>query len=591
MEPIHRGCCCIGRKQIDKMIWLFFAAVTFVLVFCGSPEVIYAEAGTTLVSGTLYQFDVGATDLIDANTNTTYRIKKAKKENKTTDQGIVTYGQFSLNGELTGLDEVNGYASYTVGEGNVGLTYTYGSNVLSDRNGDWKLTDDITTAANGIQLSFGQRIGKGTIIVQISRDGWKWITDKILTNEFQNHRLQTEPFYTSKDIQVKNGTYYRVLVCYELQKKAKSTWIGPMEIDNIKYKRVAEVYEFYLHDQYNREEEESGESKSLGAKVNTGLDNGYSGNHKLNENDPHYGWDLGRFFVSGYTRDLQGENGRQVFLKNVGDQVTLYFNLIQDIDQLNGDRNLKIADDTNGYDKQFEVKKTDFRRGTLIIQYTDYQNVRHKPIIYTNYLAADASTGANTVVRLFEEGDYQVSLDYEIEDSRQKVLGQSILKGYSDYKISFSFSVRNGNCMVYPFDVTTGDELTNASVTRDGFYLDLAKSRYLDIDITRQVLEDGTDGLVEDTRFNRPARDGEQYTDEGIYVITVSNRYTNQTTTKKIYVGSDEILMAAATTGLSVDEIRQMMADGAEIQDDGTIVSPKVLSSGRSDYEAVSGTS
>ena len=28
-------------------------------------------------------------------------------------------------------------------------------------------------------------------------------------------------------------------------------------------------------------------------------------------------------------------------------------------------------------------------------------------------------------------------------------------------------------------------------------------------------------GLTEDVRFNRPARDGDQYTDEGIYTITV----------------------------------------------------------------------
>ena len=51
--------------------------------------------------------------------------------------------------------------------------------------------------------------------------------------------------------------------------------------------------------------------------------------------------------------------------------------------------------------------------------------------------------------------------------------------------------------MVFPFDVTTGAELTNTAFTENGFYLDLAKSRYLDIDIQREVLMEGVDGLTE----------------------------------------------------------------------------------------------
>ena len=33
--------------------------------------------------------------------------------------------------------------------------------------------------------------------------------------------------------------------------------------------------------------------------------------------------------------------------------------------------------------------------------------------------------------------------------------------------------------------------------------------------------------------------DGEKYTDEGIYTITVSNPYTEEKTVKKIYVGTN----------------------------------------------------
>ena len=108
-------------------------------------------------------------------------------------------------------------------------------------------------------------------------------------------------------------------------------------------------------------------------------------------------------------------------------------------------------------------------------------------------------------------------------------------------------------------------------MTENGFRLDLAKSRYLKINLRREILKDSADGLVEDTRFNGPAKDGAEYTDEGIYTITVSNEYTGQLTTKKIYVGTNKILRAHMATGLSIPEINMLVDEGATISDDGTI--------------------
>ena len=116
--------------------------------------------------------------------------------------------------------------------------------------------------------------------------------------------------------------------------------------------------------------------------------------------------------------------------------------------------------------------------------------------------------------------------------------------------------------MVYPFDVVTGAELTNTSVTENGFYLDLARSRYLDPYVKKETLSEGANGLVADTRFNRPARDGESYTDEGIYTITATNQYTNQTTQKIIYVGTNDILSNYVSSGMSVDEIVSELSAG-----------------------------
>lgn len=310
----------------------------------------------------------------------------------------------------------------------------------------------------------------------------------------------------------------------------------------------------------------------MGSVVNAGHDTGFSENNKITENDPHFGWDIGSFYVDGYTRVTEDKDGNPVFLKTVGDTVTLWFELEQDINKLDGDEMLSICGDTNGYDEYFGIEKTDMGRGTLIIRHTDYQNHTADPVIYTDYLAATATKGAAVEVKLCEEGDYEVALDYEIREDNLDIFGWNPFPSYHNYRIYFRFSVRNGNCMVYPFDVVTGAELTNSSITENGFYLDLAKSRYLNIDIKKEVRKEGAEGLTEDVRFNKPAKDGEQYTDEGIYTITVSNVYTNQTTTKVIYVGTDDVLKAHVTTGLSIADVEYQLSMGATVAEDGTLI-------------------
>lgn len=320
-------------------------------------------------------------------------------------------------------------------------------------------------------------------------------------------------------------------------------------------------------------EDNSGQRYYLGEAVNAGRDTGYSEDNAIGKDDIHYSWELGRFLVSDYARAID-EGGTPVFLKNVGDEVTLSFNLQQDINRLNGNADVTIDADPNGYDQRLGVPQQDFGRGTLIIRYTDYQNNRHEPIVYTNYLNG-VSQSADAVVRTFEEGDYEVVLDYSIKNvnhGRLPWVNVEIFPGVTDYTMRFSFKVRNGNCMVYPFDIRTGDELANTAFTENGFRLDFARSRYLDVDVKKEILTDNGNELVSDARFNKPARDGEEFTDEGVYTFTVTNRYTGQSTTKMLYVGADQVLKAHATTGKSVSDIRALLDDGATIREDGTIV-------------------
>ena len=304
---------------------------------------------------------------------------------------------------------------------------------------------------------------------------------------------------------------------------------------------------------------------------NASRDSGYSGVTPIDADDPHFGWTLGRFYLTGYTQGPDTmSTGDPVFLKNAGDTVTLWFRLDQDINCLNGDSALTVAEDSNGFDLHFGIPATDFGRGALIIRHTDHQNHPGEPVIYTDYLSA-LQTGADTQVQLFEEGDYEVALNYALRHAPLNVFDFEVFPRTEDYRIFFRFSVRNGNCMVFPFDLNTGAELPNSSSTTGGFYLDLARSRYLDIQVRRTVMVQTDDGWTEDVRFNRPAQDGEQYTDEGIYTITVRNRYTGEETVKTIYVGADDMMRAHLATGLSLDTLSAKLSEGATINPDGTL--------------------
>lgn len=299
--------------------------------------------------------------------------------------------------------------------------------------------------------------------------------------------------------------------------------------------------------------------------LNASKDSGFIGTDPIDSKDIHYGWSLGRFYVTGYTRGPDSlSGGTPVFLKNAGDTVALWFRLDQNILALNGDTALTVADDDVGFDGHFGTAKTDFGRGTLIIRHTDHQNQPGEPVIYTDYLSA-LTTGAEVRVDLFEEGDYEVALDYSVKYAPLSIMNTEIFPRVEDYRIFFRFSVRNGNCMVFPFDLGTGAELTNMASTDTGFSLDLARSRYLDIQVKRTVMADSPEGPVADIRFNRPARDGEQYTQEGIYTITVTNRYTYEQTEKVIYVGTREGLISYADSGLFPEELTMQLSAAAGI--------------------------
>ncbi len=312
----------------------------------------------------------------------------------------------------------------------------------------------------------------------------------------------------------------------------------------------------------------------LGTLYNTD-GNSYSDFDSIDSDDYHYNWEVGNFYVRGYQRVLDADNGDKIFLKTARETLKLYFVLDVDIDDCTPDgRSISISDDDNGYDENFCVGEVGFGRGTVIIRFTDYLNNPHTPVVYTNFFPS-CEYGLANIVDLCQEGDYEVTLDYELKVKYKNRIGQTKYH-YPNYKITFNFSVRNGNTMVYIRDLDSGEEIGNENIAPNGFVLDLAGAKYLHIQCRRMVFNEGANGLVADTRFNEPVRDGSTINREGIYEITVTNPYTPdvEPTKKTIYVGSDQVMMSFVSLGFSIEEINDYLSQGYSMDPDGHLISP-----------------
>ena len=400
LHKIKRGVVLMVKKQVfPETKALGTILIALLAVFCLFPMTAFAESGRTEVIGTLYEFDK----------NSDYDLQESSSSSNTNTND--TYGTFYLNGNISSVGEKSGVPAYEVSDGNLDVFYNYGDTLLNADEDSWHLVEDKGKKVDGLELD--SDILKGAIVVQTSADRRNWVNAETMCNAFSDVPIRSSSIYTTTDVQLLNGCYYRVIVAYELRIRTEDSNFLFINTDKHKYKKFAEVYEFYAYTNGGENgTADFSQTYSLGERVRAENFDGYYGEGVINKDDIHYGWELGNFFVSGYTDEVTDSEGNIVFLKNVGDKVTLWFNLNENINRLNGKDNLSITADSEGYDQYFETPRMNFGRGTLIIRYTDYNNVKAEPTIYTNYLEANVTVGANTKVQLFEEGDYEVALDY-----------------------------------------------------------------------------------------------------------------------------------------------------------------------------------
>ena len=508
-----------------------------------------------------------------------------------------TYGNFFISGDLKDTGEENGVPCFdarksivpgTDDEAEVSFVYAYDDKLLNaDDETSWKLVEDASKKVGDIEL--GGKAKAGTIIVQSSFDKEHWMVNEVKTDIFKDApKNQSAVLYTTVPNQLVNGCYYRVTVAYQTRKKSGTKQIKSLKIKtDYEYREHVEVYEFYIIDKADNAQAAKPTDMpkyNLNSEpVNAGVDSEYARTDAVTSDDIIKGCEIGQFYINGFSGNAhfyKGDESKKenpIFLKNVGDKVTLWFDLKQkDIEALNGNTQYSVHSDEKGADKYFHITPQNFKRGALIIRFTDYQN-NARTNVYTDYLASAATTTADTKVQLFEEGDYEVALDYEIEDSSPLAWKIPKPASYSAYRIFFKFSIRNSNCMVYPMDLKTGSEL-RVPYTENGFKLDLARSRYLDLSIRKKVLS--SNGL--DLRESQISSDQAEFSDEGLYIFTVRNKVTEDTVSKVIYVGSDNLLKAYARYGkdndngeYTIDELIRMQDEGYTFLDDGRIEAPE----------------
>ena len=131
-----------------------------------------------------------------------------------------------------------------------------------------------------------------------------------------------------------------------------------IKTDNTETKRIVEIYEFYLYDVNSKEIAVDNQKRiTLGSDSLQKLakNSGYSKLEDIDKNDPHYGWSIGEFNLTGYTSSTKKDD-QLVILKNAGDELVLWFSLNYDINKLNGNEKLTIAEDTDGYYKDYQIE-------------------------------------------------------------------------------------------------------------------------------------------------------------------------------------------------------------------------------------------
>ena len=201
-----------------------------------------------------------------------------------------TLGTFSITGNTSSISTVNGYTAFDVMSDVVSFDYTIGSLYTTDDEYKWNIINDKTKDFDGGKLE--SNVQNGAVLVQASLTGDEWITEAVYYDVLGEKSTYTPTIYSTKTLQQINGCYYRIIVLYKLKRRVADTTYGIVTVKNYEEKRCAEVYSFYLIDSSENTSDATKPDAEprmvLGETINTGKDNGFSGDIPIDNDDPHF---------------------------------------------------------------------------------------------------------------------------------------------------------------------------------------------------------------------------------------------------------------------------------------------------------------
>lgn len=267
---------------------------------------------------------------------------------------------------------------------------------------------------------------------------------------------------------------------------------------------------------------------------------GYTNPQSLSVGDPLVGVNVAEIRLENFSATTVKE-GKLYFLKTTPDIPVLSIVPLTDFNNLGGTGTWINEDgDTRIPDFGF-IGEIGY--GWLGITHKDYQG-KIQTLCVSNVLRKTKDGISFTPAWFGEEGSYRIALCFEVKrqigcekkwDWWPFKYHYDPIYSFTNYKIDAQFEIRNANAQVFAFD-SKGNELLSGAVSNQ-FTLDFANSRYLQINIKREIAVNSNE-LMEssDVRFNSVGVDKRTYDTPGVWTITVRNEVTGDSTTRRILV-------------------------------------------------------
>lgn len=159
--------------------------------------------------------------------------------------GDDSIGSFWIEGNIVTQSEYADYMAYGVSDV-VAFEYSYAGNYNSGKKTSWNIISDDKKTVAGI--SADTKIKEGMILVQKSSDGVTWVNATSPINDYFSKSTADEcTVYKTTVEEIKQGTYYRVVVAYSMKIKTGTNdgWLF-FDSDIYDTKSFVEVYKFYV---------------------------------------------------------------------------------------------------------------------------------------------------------------------------------------------------------------------------------------------------------------------------------------------------------------------------------------------------------